>query len=192
MIPTGQRRPTPTAHHHGAPPAMSPSLRKLILTTHITTSVGWLGAVLAYLALDLTATLSTDTPAVRSAYTAMDVLVRFAIVPLAVASLAVGLVNALGTPWGLVRHYWVVVKFVLTAAATVVLVVESRTVSSLAEAGLTSADPRLLPTTLPHSIGGTAVLVIATVLSVYKPRGLTRYGWRRRTRPERLRSQIVP
>lgn len=161
---------------------MPPRLRKLILTTHIATSVGWLGAVLAYLALDVTAAFGTDVAAVRGAYTGMDVLVRFAIVPLAGASLVVGLVNALGTPWGLLRHYWVLVKLVLTVAATVVLLVESRTVRSLTETALDDADPRLLPATLPHSIGGATVLVIATVLSVYKPRGLTGYGWRR-TRP---------
>ncbi|MEV4890547.1 hypothetical protein AB0K48_14255 [Nonomuraea sp. NPDC055795] len=166
---------------------MPPRLRKLILTTHIASSVGWLGAVLAYLALDVTAAYGTDIPAVRGAYTGMDVLVRFAIVPLAGASVVIGLVNALGTPWGLMRHYWVLVKLILTVAATVVLLIESRTVRALTASALSDADPRLLPATLPHSIGGATVLVIATILSVYKPRGLTRYGWRRRTHSQHLR-----
>jgi hypothetical protein len=30
-----------------------------------------------------------------------------------------------------------------------------------------------------HSVGGLLVLLIPLVLNIYKPRGLTRYGWRR-------------
>jgi len=32
---------------------------------------------------------------------------------------------------------------------------------------------------LPHSVGGTVVLLVVTTLNIAKPRGLTRYGWRR-------------
>jgi hypothetical protein len=41
----------------------------------------------------------------RAAYLAMDLTSRFVIVPLARASLLTGLAQALGTPWGLFRHY---------------------------------------------------------------------------------------
>ena len=115
----------------------------------------------------------------RALYAAMDVMVAAAIVPLALASVVIGVVNALGTSWGLFRHWWVVVKLSLTLVATAVLLIEARTVGALAEAAGTAADPRDLPSTLAHSIGGLVVLVLATVLSIYKPRGLTRYGWRR-------------
>jgi hypothetical protein len=56
--------------------------------------------------------------------------------------------------------------------------VESQTISSLADAAATGADPQSLPGTLPHSIGGLVVLLLVTILSVYKPRGVTPYGWR--------------
>lgn len=158
---------------------MPPRLRKTVLTTHIVTSVGWLGALLGYLALDITAVTSQDIPTVRGAYAAMEVTVRYAIVPLALTSVLVGIVNALGTVWGLFRHYWVLVKLLLTVFAATILLIETQTVSYLAQTAASSTDPRELPGTLLHSIGGLVVLLIITMLSVFKPRGLTRYGWHR-------------
>jgi hypothetical protein len=158
---------------------MPPRLRKVVLTTHITTSVGWLGAVVAYLALDITALTSQDAQTVRAAYASMELTVSYAIVPLALASVLIGIVNSLGTPWGLFRHYWVLVKLLLTLFATAVLLLESGTVSGLAEVAAATADPRELPGTLLHSIGGLVVLLMTVILSVFKPRGLTRYGWRK-------------
>lgn len=159
--------------------ALTPGLRKVVLTVHVVTSVGWLGAVVCYLALDVTAATSADPQVVRTAYSAMALLVADVIVPLAVASVVVGIVNALGTSWGLLRHYWVIVKLLLTVFATVVLLIESRTVAHLARSAAASPVPGDLPSTLPHSVGGVVVLLTITALSVFKPQGLTRYGWRR-------------
>jgi hypothetical protein len=158
---------------------MSAGLRKLVLTAHVTTSVGWVGAVAAYLALDVTAASSHDVEVVRSAYVAMQVLVAAVIVPLALATVAIGVVNALGTPWGLVRHYWVLAKLLLTVLATGVLLLEAQAVDAMARVARSPADPRDLPGSLPHSIGGLVVLLVVTALSIYKPRGTTRYGWRK-------------
>lgn len=168
-----------------------PALRKAVLTTHVVTSVGWLGAVIAYLALDVTATTSRDADVVRTAYGAMDLVVVSAIVPLALTTVAVGVVNALGTTWGLFRHWWVLVKLLLTLVATAVLLLQVPTVRALAEAANSGTDPRSLPGTLAHSVGGLAVLVVVAVLSTYKPRGLTRYGWRRQ-QAERGRRRTEP
>ncbi|MEU7278031.1 hypothetical protein AB0A69_04425 [Streptomyces sp. NPDC045431] len=158
---------------------MPPRLRKVVLTLHVATSVGWLGAVCAYLALDVTAVTGQEVATVRGAYTAMELTALYAIVPLALASVFIGIVNALGTPWGLFRHYWVLVKFLLTFLAATVLLIEVQTVSHLAELAASSSDPRGLPGTLPHSVGGLVVLLTALGLSVFKPRGVTRYGWRK-------------
>jgi hypothetical protein len=158
---------------------MPPWVRKVVLTAHVTTSVGWLGAVVAYLALDLATVVSQDVTTVRGAYVAMELIVRFVIVPLALSSVLIGIINALGTPWGLFRHYWVLAKLVLTVVATLVLLQESAVVSLLAGLAVTSADPRELSSTLVHSVGGLLILLTAAVLSVFKPRGLTRYGWRK-------------
>lgn len=157
----------------------APLLRKAVLTTHVVTSVGWLGAVAGYLGLDVAAATSSDAEVARAAYVAMEVVALWVIVPLAVASLVVGVINALGTTWGLFRHWWVVVKLLLTSVATLVLLVQIPGIRSMAQAAREGADPGGLPGTLPHSIGGLVVLVAVTTLSIYKARGLTPYGWRR-------------
>ena len=95
---------------------LSPALRKLALTVHLTSSVGWIGAVIAYLALGVAAETSSDTQTVRAAWTAMELTGWWVIVPLAVAALLTGLVMSLGTQWGLFRHYWVLISLVAHAA----------------------------------------------------------------------------
>jgi hypothetical protein len=158
---------------------MPPRMRKVVLSAHVTTSVGWLGAVAAYLVLDLATVVSQDVTTVRGAYIAMDLIVLYAIVPLALSAVTIGIINALGTSWGLFRHYWVLVKLVLTVLATLVLLKEASVVSYLADRAVTGADPRELSGTLVHSVGGLLILLTTAVLSVFKPRGLTRYGWRK-------------
>lgn len=97
---------------------MTPRLRKFALTAHITFSVGWLGAVVPYLALAIVGLTSHDAQMVRAAYLSMELIGWFVIVPLSLAALLSGLVQSLGTPWGLFRHWWIVVKFLLTTGAT--------------------------------------------------------------------------
>lgn len=162
---------------------MPPSARKLLLAAHIATSVGWIGALAAYLALDVTVATSADPARLRSAYLAMHLLVTSVIVPLGWASLVGGIVLSLGTPWGLFRHYWVIVSLILTVVALLVLLVEAQTVAALARIAVdpqTTDDAlRALPSTLVHSVGGMVVLLLVLGLNVFKPRGLTRYGWRK-------------
>lgn len=174
---------------------MPPRLRKVVLTAHVTTSVGWLGAVVAYIALDVTTVTSQDVQTVRGAYIAMELAVRYAIVPLALASVLIGILNALGTPWGLFRHYWVLVKLLLAVVATIVLLQELQSVSYLADLATSSADPRGLSNTLVHSGGGLLILLTTAILSVFKPKGLTRYGWRKqqqRRKQHEQRPALVP
>ncbi len=162
---------------------MTPRLRKVALTAHVATSVGWMGAVAAYIALDIAAATRQDTQTLRAAYLAMELIAWYVIVPLAFASLLGGLVMSLGTKWGLFRHYWVLISLLLTIIATGVLLVETRTISYFADIAAdptTSGDDlRALGNTLVHSVGGTIVLFVILVLNVYKPRGLTPYGWRK-------------
>jgi ABC-type anion transport system duplicated permease subunit len=80
---------------------MPPGLRKFALSVHITLSVGWIGAVGAYIALDVAAASSQDMQTLRAAYLAMESIARYVIVPLAFAALLTGLVMSLGTKWGL-------------------------------------------------------------------------------------------
>ncbi len=93
---------------------LTPQLRKLVLAVHITCSVGWIGAVVAYLVLGVSAVTSSDALTVRAAWIAMELTGWFAIVPLALAALLTGLIISLGTAWGLFRHYWVLISLGLT------------------------------------------------------------------------------
>ncbi len=162
---------------------MSPSLRRFALAAHLTVSVGWIGAVAAYISLDVAAAISDDAQTLRAVYLGMELIARNVIVPFALASLITGILMSLGTKWGLFRHYWVLISLLMTIIATVVLLVETQTIRHLA--GI-SADPttslddlRALGSTLVHSVGGAVVLVVILVLNLYKPQGLTRYGWRK-------------
>lgn len=117
---------------------MSPSGRKLALAMHLTSSVGWIGAVIAYLALGVAAVRAKDPDIVRGAWVAMEVIGWYVIAPLAVGSLLTGLGMALGTRWGLLRYYWVLFTLALTLLATVVLFLHLPTVSTLARAARAS------------------------------------------------------
>ena len=163
---------------------MTLRLRKLVFTAHVTFSVGWLGAVVAYLALAIAGLISRDVPTVRAAYLSMELIGWFVIVPFAFAALLTGLVQSLGTQWGLFRHYWILAKFLLTTGATIVLLRHMQAVSRMAniaaETTFPSTDFRALRIQLVvHAAGGLLVLLAATALSVYKPWGMTAYGRRR-------------
>ena len=160
---------------------MPPGVRKVVLTVHLTSSLGWIGAVVAYLALGVSAATGRDAQTVRAAWIAMELIGWFVIVPLALAALLTGLLMALGTAWGLFRHYWVLITLVLTVLSTVVLLLHMSSVSSLAEVAREAdgADLGSLGGDLLHAGGGLLVLLVITVLNVYKPRGLTPYGWRK-------------
>src|SRR3954468_13424422 len=161
---------------------MSPALRKLVLTIHIVTSVAFPGAVASFLALALVGLASSDPQIVRAAYVAMGIIAWSVIVPLAFATLVVGVLSSMGTPWGLFRYYWIIAKLALTVPATALLMLHMRIVDVIATA---AAKGPLAPELNGLQIqvaayAGPAVLVLllATALSVYKPRGVTRYGWR--------------
>ena len=161
---------------------MTPRVRKLALTLHITTSVGWLGAVAGVLGLAVTGLASDDADAARAAYIAMESTAWFVLAPLAIASLLTGVFQGLGTRWGLLRHYWVVFKLVITVVATGVLLLYLQTLGSLAEIARAGDDVDATASLSPVLHAGVALLLllVSTTLAVYKPRGLTPWGIRKR------------
>ncbi|MEV4670843.1 hypothetical protein AB0K34_04240 [Actinomadura sp. NPDC049382] len=158
-------------------------LRMPLLTVHVTVSVGWIGAIIAYLVVNAVALTSSDLAQVRGAYLLMDPLLRFAIAPLAVASLVTGVILALVTRWGLLRHRWVVASLWLTIVAVALLFVHMST--EVAELTARAADPSMDPRTdradLPNTVAGLLLVTVPLVLNIYKPRGLTRRGRRLQT-----------
>lgn len=172
---------------------MKPRLRRLSLTAHVTASVGWLGAVATFLAFAVTGLTSQEAQMVRSAYLAMELTASFVIVPLSLALLITGLVQSLGTKWGLFRHYWILAKLLINILCTVVLLLHMQPITVLAgvaaETTLSSADFRETRIQLVVNAGAALLaLLVATTLAVYKPRGLNRYGWRKQ-REQRMVSQ---
>jgi ABC-type anion transport system duplicated permease subunit len=163
---------------------MTPGVRKLALTAHVTSTVGWLGAVASFLALAIAGLTSQDVQMLRAAYVAMEVTGWYVIVPLCFASLITGLVQALGTPWGLFRHYWIAVKLLIAILSTILLLLHMRATSRLATAAadvvLSSADlGRLRMQLTADAAAALLALLVATTLAIYKPRGMTRYGARK-------------
>lgn len=164
---------------------MTPGFRKIALTAHVTCSVGWLGAVASFLILSVAGLTSRDAEVVRGAYLAMNVIGQYIIVPLSFAALLTGLLQSLGTDWGLFRYYWVVAKLVLTLGATFLLLLHQFTAVAGAARRVSAAPAGTVP-----EIGGLggqlvfdaglAVLVLIgiTALSVFKPWGRTPYGQR--------------
>lgn len=168
-------------------PMMTPTIRKLALTAHIVVSVGVLGSIAAFLALAIAALVNDDVQVIRAAYPNMDLLAKFVITPLALAALISGVVQSLGTSWGLFRHYWIVAKLLVSSFATAVLLAKLELISHAAnlarELDLPVAELRAAGMELAfHAASGLLVLLIPAALSVYKPKGLTVYGlWKQQT-----------
>jgi hypothetical protein len=162
---------------------MQPHLRHAVLTAHIMSSLGWFGAVVAFLALTIAELANGNQQVVRAAYVAMELTGWFVIVPFCFASLATGLIQSLGTSWGLIRHRWIVAKLVIALMATILLVLHMRPVSYVANIVSTTTlshnDLRAVRLQLfADAVLAVVALTLTTALSVCKPAGLTPYGRR--------------
>jgi hypothetical protein len=154
-------------------PRLSRRARAALLTVHVAMSVGWLGLDGALVALEVTG-LSTDSPAVRAGVaTAMAVIACWVLIPVVFFSVVSGLVLALSTPWGLVRHWWVLAKCAIALALTTagLLFMVPRLPQILAGNG----EPAGLQTLVARSVA-LILLLAATSLSVIKPWGKTPHG----------------
>ncbi|AVH54789.1 MULTISPECIES: hypothetical protein [Streptomyces] len=163
--------------------AMPPGIRKATLTAHVASSVGWLGWVAVFLVPAVVGLNGDDPQRVRGSYLAMEVTGWYVIVPLAFASLLTGFVQSLGTTWGLFRHYWLLAKLALTALATFLLLLHMQVADQVADAAartnLTGTDLGGMRGQLVFDAAAAlVVLLTTTALSVFKPRGITRYRWR--------------
>jgi hypothetical protein len=158
-------------------------LRKIALTAHVSSSVGWMGTVAAFLALAAAGLRSEDPQLIRAAYLAMELTTWWVTLPLAAASILTGVVSSLGTTWGLFRYYWVVVKLLITLLSTGVLVMHLRAIERLGRAAAKGGtlSPDLHQAQVMMVVASSAALgalLLLTTLSLYKPRGLTPYGAR--------------
>jgi len=162
-------------------PQLPPTARKLLLTVHVITSVGWLGGAYATLVLVIAALTTEDRELSRSAYLVMNLFDPTFALPVGLAALVSGLLLSLTTKWGLVRYHWVAIKLVLTVVVFVAPLIArapviDEAVARTAEPGGTAgqAGSELM---IP-GIMALLILTIATVLSIYKPWGKTPHGRR--------------
>jgi hypothetical protein len=167
--------------------ALSPPGRKLALVAHVGSSVGWLGTVITSLALAVIGLASGDPWLVRGVYLVLEPLGWYALIPFSVASLLTGLIQSLGTRWGLLQHYWVAAKLLMNLFATAILVLYMQTLTHLADTARATTvagdlDALRSPSPVVHAVGAVVLLLVALVLSVYKPRGLTPHGYRQQVR----------
>lgn len=163
---------------------LGPNLRKFVRTIHVTVTVGWLGAVAGFLALAIVGSNSQDEKLVLAVYLSMDIITRYVIVPLSLVPLLItGPLLSLGTPWGLFQHYWIIVKLMINVLSTIILLIHLRPIEHLAHLAamgtISAADRGAQIQLVVASAAGLVALLVATGLGVYKPRGMTVYGWRK-------------
>lgn len=153
--------------------------RKAVLMIHILSAGTWFGmdVVMAALVFTAVGTSSDETRALT--YRALEL---FAVWPMATAGLiclASGILLGLGSKYGLVKYWWVAVKLVLNVLlSTLVLVALRPGVREAAEQGRLLDDGvsvLLAPGDLLYPpIVSTSLLLVAYVLSVFKPWGRIR------------------
>ena len=122
--------------------------------------------------------MSKNDQIVRTAYLAMELIGWCVIVPFSIASLLTGLVQSLGTSWGLFRHYWIVAKLFdngfCQRSLLVHMQVANRMASVVAGTTIGAGDFHGMRIQLVgDAVAAIVVLLVATALSVFKPQGLT-------------------
>ena len=177
----------PAAPAEASTRRLPPRPRKAILAAHVLVGVGWFGIVAAKLVLEIVAVTTGDRDVARAGYVYMAALDRAVFPPAALATLITGIVLSVGTAWGLFRHWWIVVKLVLTVGVVVTGVVfvgawteeavaatARPAVDAVTNADLGSASLWLIGAAVAHVL----MLGAATVISALKPWGQIRSGRR--------------
>ncbi|GAB7038141.1 membrane protein [Catenuloplanes niger JCM 9533] len=143
-------------------------MRKTLLATHVATSVSWLGADLVLLVLGAAVLAGRDPGEV---YPAAALIGDVLLLPLTAVIWLVGVANALLTPWGLLRHWWVAGKLVLTTVMLgLVFFLLTPGLREAAAAGAELAGRDRINLVVAPAVSG-ALLILMIVLSVFKPRG---------------------
>jgi hypothetical protein len=136
--------------------------RNLVLTIHIVVSVGLLGDSAGVLAVAIRRALSDDPAVVEASHDLLGTFALFFGIPLSFLALLTGIALGLGTPWGVLRHRWVVGKLLLIVSVIVVGATVLRPV----------LDDNGDPSSTPLIVGATydvVALTAATALAVFKP-----------------------
>src|SRR5215217_1999523 len=102
---------------------LTPAARKVVLVVHVISGIGWMGVDMALVVLLITARTTNDALLVISGFTAIRMIVPIVVPPLSLSILVTGLMLGLGSRWGLLRYWWVLVKLLLSIIMTVLVFV---------------------------------------------------------------------
>ena len=166
---------------------VTPRTRKALLTLHVALSGIFLGVAVVMVTLAVLAAGAEDIAVAHSHYALLESFDLTVLPWFSLSSILSGLAVSLTGRWGLVKHYWVLVKFLLAVLAVasglafvqgwVVTAAESS--ARLVAAAGRSVEMGTDPVWLIGGFGfGGALVLAATVLSVYKPWGRTGFGRR--------------
>ena len=166
---------------------LPPGWRKALLTLHVVTSVGWLGVDLVQLTLAVAGVTGSDRTVV---YPALGFVGLTLFVPLSVVVWLVGVVSSLFTPWGLLKHWWVVTKLGLTTVMLGLVLFQLRpNLVRVTQLGA-AVDAQTRHNLLMAASVSTTLLVVATILSTYKPWGRTGPSIGQSRTHERIREPV--
>jgi hypothetical protein len=140
----------------------------VVLIAHVLSSVGWFGVAVLVAFAGVVAARSSDPTLGHSLHQVMETA-PYLTLPLGLLSVATGALLGLGTRFGLVRYWWVVIK---TVIATAVIVTDAVLIPRVAHTAVVTG---LAPTPLyGASIAHVVLLGVATALSIIKPKARVR------------------
>lgn len=175
-------------------PPMERRVRQVWMVLHIISSVGWVGTILAAIALSV-ASLTTDDPhRISSLYSAMEVLATTFFLPGTALMVVTGVVLGLGTKWGLLKWWWVAVKLTVGLALFAAGAFNLR--FAVYNAADQAAELQPLPSSVDISLFGMLCVmaglgIFSALLSVLKPWGRIRKRTAPAAKPSKVAQETV-
>jgi hypothetical protein len=157
--------------------------RKVTLVVHLVSVGAWIGIDVMVAVLVGVGRFADDPVQRGTAYQALGWFVVWPMLTSGLVCLASGVVLGLGSRWGLVRYWWVLVKLVLNVVLSALVLVALRPgMPDVVEHGRAlsagvASDVDVSFLVFPPTVSLTA-LVLATALAVFKPWGRVRRGHR--------------
>ena len=149
--------------------------RKAVLVLHLASVGSWLGIDVVMAVLTVTAMGTSDESTKALCFRVLELVTIWPMTISGLTCLVTGMLLALGSKYGLTKYWWVVVKLVINLLLSTLVLVSLRPgVAELADRGeANDLDVPLGDMIYPPIVSPT-LLMVAVVLSVFKPWGLLR------------------
>jgi hypothetical protein len=153
------------------------SARKAVLTTHIASAVALLGTTAGLAIMGVRTAGSDEFHQAHAVYDVMSLLTFSLGIPLSFIALASGVLLATTSRWGLFGYWWVTTKLALLVGVVVI----GATVTGASIDTMLDVTERQVPeadgarwTLVAAAATQGAMVLTASVLSVFRPGGRTR------------------